>query len=338
MNYKLNLGGWNSVFAVPTDVVDKYIKIAGGSSVKVLLFFLRHSGEDLDIDYIAQQLAMNKEDVCDAFVFWQQVGLLEKSDDVFIPAQAIPERKENSFAAEQSSSENAEENEISAEEQVRLAIMKTAALRTPEFSPREIADTVKSDERIAYIFKMCEQMFGRPLKSAEQKALVVIVNHIGLPADVTLMMIDYCNSIGKCTPAYMQSMAMDWVENGITDFSSAEKHISILQAKNTAENTVRKIFGINRALSQKEKDFAALWMNEWGFSADVITVAYEINVDLKGNSSFNYVNKILENWHIKGLTTKEQVINESRSSKPLKQSASSLNISEIDKSILDEYN
>ena len=29
MNYSLNAGEWNSVFAVPASVVDKYIKIAG---------------------------------------------------------------------------------------------------------------------------------------------------------------------------------------------------------------------------------------------------------------------------------------------------------------------
>ena len=28
MNYNINLGGWNRIFAVPSDVVDKYIKIA----------------------------------------------------------------------------------------------------------------------------------------------------------------------------------------------------------------------------------------------------------------------------------------------------------------------
>ena len=45
MNYNINLGGWNSIFAVPSDVVDKYIKIASGSNIKVLLYFLRHCGE-----------------------------------------------------------------------------------------------------------------------------------------------------------------------------------------------------------------------------------------------------------------------------------------------------
>ena len=76
MNYKLNLGCWGSVFAVPSDVVDKYIKIAGGSSIKVLLFFLRHSGEQVTDEIIANALSMNCEDVNDSLSFWKQVGLM----------------------------------------------------------------------------------------------------------------------------------------------------------------------------------------------------------------------------------------------------------------------
>ena len=81
MSYKINLGCWGSVFAVPSDAVDKYIKIASGSSVKVLLYFLRHSGELLSDAVIASALSMKEEDVSDAFVFWEQVGLLSKSGE-----------------------------------------------------------------------------------------------------------------------------------------------------------------------------------------------------------------------------------------------------------------
>ena len=38
MNCKIDLGGWNGIFAVPTDVVDKYMRIASGTSIKTLLY------------------------------------------------------------------------------------------------------------------------------------------------------------------------------------------------------------------------------------------------------------------------------------------------------------
>ena len=36
-------GVWSSVFAVPSDVVDKYIKLAGAAQLKVLLWILRNN-------------------------------------------------------------------------------------------------------------------------------------------------------------------------------------------------------------------------------------------------------------------------------------------------------
>ena len=31
MEYKMNLGSWNSVFAVPGDIVDKHLRLAGAA-------------------------------------------------------------------------------------------------------------------------------------------------------------------------------------------------------------------------------------------------------------------------------------------------------------------
>ena len=53
MSYTVNLGCWGSIFAVPSDVVDKYLKIAGSAQLKVLLWILRHSGENFEVDTIA---------------------------------------------------------------------------------------------------------------------------------------------------------------------------------------------------------------------------------------------------------------------------------------------
>ena len=333
MNYKLNLGCWGSVFAVPSDVVDKYIKIAGGSSIKVLLFFLRHSGEQVTDEIIANALSMNCEDVNDSLSFWKQVGLLDEVDGSFAPASiSLSLQKETVPQVE---------IPVSAvgvtKEQADFAAIKAAALRSPEFTPAQIAGTVKSDEKVDFLFKTCETLYGRPLKHTEQNALITITEHIGLPTEVTLMLVDYCFSINKASPAFLKESAMNWMENGITDLASAEKHISMLQSRYSAENSVKSIFDINRALSQKEKDFIDLWFNVWGFSSDMVKLAYDINVNSKGKFSFPYINKILENWHIKGIKTEEQVTEERNTRSSAVESNSSFDADKLDELLLDEY-
>ena len=328
LNYKIDLGGWNSIFAIPTDVVDRYIKIASGSAVKVLLFFLRHSGSIQDTKQVSEMLSISTEDVCDALTFWEQVGLIVKNDDTYTPSM---ERK-----SEISVVENNPVAEIT-DDQARFTAVKTAALRSPHFSPIQIADAVKGNDQISFLFKTCEGLYGRPLKHTEQNALVTIIDDIGLPAEVTLMLVDYCFSVDKATPAYMRNMAVEWVENGVTTLSSAEEYISRLQSKFGAESIIKTVFGLNRALSQKEKEFATLWVNEWGFNAEIIRLAYDINVNAKGKFTFPYISKILENWQLKGLYTKDQILEEQQNRVSSNEAVSSFDTKEIDNIILDDY-
>lgn len=330
MNCKIDLGGWNGIFAVPTDVVDKYMRIASGTSVKTLLYLLRHSGNSVDSAQISQAFAISEEDICDAIVFWEQVGLIVRNDDVYTPAvQSKP--------VTTSVPDRATENEIT-DEQARITAVKTAALRSPHFSPVQIADTVKGNDEINFLFQTCEQLYGRPLKHTEQNALVTIIDDIGLPSEVTLMLVDYCFSIDKPTPAFMRNMAVEWMENGITTLHSAEEYITGLQAKYGAESIVKSVFGINnRALTQKEKSFAVLWVNDWGFNAEIIQLAYEINVNAKGKYSFPYISKILETWHQKGLHTAESIKKEQENRQTGTNTVSSFNTEEIDNIILDDY-
>lgn len=328
MDYKLNLGGWGSVFAVPSAVVDNYIKLASGISVKVLLYFLRHSNEAIDSELIASTLSVSVEDVNDAMCFWQQVGLLARSENELVPAKEdiSPEP-----AIEKAPAVDTEQ----IANQARIAAIKATVMRTPEFSPKEIAQTIKSDERVEYIFKSTEKLIGKPLRPTEQKVLVQITEYIGLPADVTMMLIDYSVSVDKFKPAYLKSTAMDWMENGITTYSEAERVISEMQCKSTAESVIKRVFGISRALSQKEKDFALFWFMDLGYDEDIIRRAYDINVNSKGKFSFDYINKVLQSWHDKGYKTASDIDTEQKK-KPADNN-STFDVSALDKSILDEY-
>ena len=53
MEYKLDLGAWNSVFAVPCNIVDEHLRLAGAAQLKVILWVLRHAGEAFSVEDIA---------------------------------------------------------------------------------------------------------------------------------------------------------------------------------------------------------------------------------------------------------------------------------------------
>ena len=65
MSYKIDLGMWGSVFAVPTAVVDKGLKLASEAQLKVLLYILRNSDSQITDESVAEALGLHSDDVRD---------------------------------------------------------------------------------------------------------------------------------------------------------------------------------------------------------------------------------------------------------------------------------
>ena len=76
MNLSINCGTWNSIFAIPCDVVDKHIKLAGSAQLKVLLFILRYAGQNISTDKIATALSMDELDVKDSMQYWIETNVI----------------------------------------------------------------------------------------------------------------------------------------------------------------------------------------------------------------------------------------------------------------------
>ena len=97
MSYTVNLGCWGSIFAVPTDIVDKYLKISGSAQLKVLLYILRHSGEQFELETIAQHLNMGTFDFKDCIEFWSSFNIIAVNNDVNSCSVKIPVRNDMEY-------------------------------------------------------------------------------------------------------------------------------------------------------------------------------------------------------------------------------------------------
>lgn len=93
MKYRLELGIWGSVFAVPTQIVDRHLKLCGAAQLKVLLTLLRHSNGAMELSELAAAVGLAPGDTQDALNYWLACGVLYAQDDaqealVLRPAQA----------------------------------------------------------------------------------------------------------------------------------------------------------------------------------------------------------------------------------------------------------
>lgn len=305
MSIKINLGAWNSIFAVPTDVVDKHLKFASAIHLKVLLYILRHSNEDISLDTLCSALNQSSADINDALAFWVEVGLLNSTKDNFeIPKTVTtsnPTPSKTPYCAQPSKPlvlDDATER------------IKTITNQIHKPSQQEISKLALANPKIALLLQQSQDVFGRPLSPSETSTIVSFVDYYAVEPEIILMIIAGCKILGKLNANYIEKVISTCIDKEITAHDDVDKFMNHLISAKNNENIVKSAFGItNRGLTEKQKQFISSWFNELGYGIDIIKMAYDKAIDTKDTSSFNYINTILQNWYKDGVKTKEDVAN-----------------------------
>ena len=183
MRYKINYDCWNSVFAVPAYVTDKYIAEASGVYVKILLLAIR-SQENISSGSIAKILSIPEADVKEALAYWVGKGIFSTVDEVSCGVQG--ERESASG--------------INSDKMTDAGIQAPAAIhhQNPSFiSADEIQSRLKENEEIKFLAETAQELLGHPVNSTEMRYLIYIYDYFDFGADVILMIIDYCVKLGK---------------------------------------------------------------------------------------------------------------------------------------------
>ncbi len=317
MSFKINLGSWASVFAVPTDIVDKHIKLANSTQIKTLLWILRNNHKTFSIEEIANALSKQVEDIEDSLQYWIETKILIKDSNTFLPSASSYTKDENLHTEiKQYDKDN------SNEKQEKIATKTTTS---KILSRRQRPDSVylsqrmKSSEEITALMQECEIVLGRPLSTPDCATILMLIETDGLPADVVLMLVQYAVSCNKANMKYIEKMGIKWGEEEINSVQKAEKKLISMANDEKNWKKILKITGMEyHSQTEKEKMFTNRWINDWSFKDDMIREAYERCVDSTGKFTFSYTNKILEKWYKTGITNVEQAIEEGKKKKSKK--------------------
>lgn len=291
MSVKINLGKWGSVFAVPSCVVDEHIKIAGPSQLKVLLFLLRNSEKTYTYKEIGDALTLHEADVKDSVDFWIEREVICKNDKEFAPAKG-------NVAVDKKVTEP------------EKTVKKQSSLTRP-IKPDIItaAQIINADDNLRALLAEVEASLSKPLSSGGTSVIVMLYDTCGLPAEVIVMLVNYCISLGKSDMRTIERMGVKWADDGIDTIEAADKRIADSNRSNENWKRVSYVFGNYNAGSPtvKQLEFADRWIGEWHFSDEMLRIAYEANVDNTGKMSLPYINKILKRWYDAGIFNPEDI-------------------------------
>lgn len=307
MAYKIDFGVWGSVFAVPSCVVDKGLKLAGESQLKVLLYLLRHSGVSLTDEMIAQALSLHSEDVADAIEYWSQQGILMCSNDSI----TVPEN----FVSQSTVNKN-QQNCVEVRAVAVSSEKPRPVSRATKPEPGYVAKRLKADKNLVFLMDEAQRILAKPFSNSDTATLVMLHDTDGLPVEVILMLLEHCVQTGKSNMRYIEKTGIQWGSDGIVTISLAEEKIKRYSETTDAWSKVCAVFGLHLSgtPTKKQLEYADCWVNIWCFPENMLRLAYERCVDAKGDMNLSYINGILKRWHEQSLKKPEDVFTSESSS------------------------
>jgi DnaD/phage-associated family protein len=278
MEYFINPAVYSQTFALPSDVADKYLKLAKGEHIKVLIYIMRNVANLPDVEKISAETDVSVYDVKEALLFWADAGIL-------MPKEAPQQNKSE----------------------------KTTVKKVLKPQREDVAKRGLEDPKIRYMLNETQLKFGRNLKTNETSTLVWLYDDQGLDVSLILLIVQYAVTHGKPNIRFIESVATDWLDKGIDNLSDADDELRKLALSEQAWATVQSAFGIDRRKpSKKENELAVKWIDEWKISKEMLVAAYEACVNSSSKFTFPYVAKIIEKWHDKGYKTVKDLENDQK--------------------------
>ena len=134
---------------------------------------------------------------------------------------------------------------------------------------------------------------GRQLSVSDMKSILYLSDCLHFSDDLIDYLLQYCVDRGKKDFKYIEAVALNWAQSGVTTPKQAEKFAAKYDKSVYA---IMKELGKNNTPTKKELEYIIRWTKEYGFSQDIIAIACERTVLATDSHRFEYAEGILSNW------------------------------------------
>ncbi len=301
------------VTVLTNNFIDNYMPEANGEFVKVYIYLLRllsDTSAPFSLEQMADHFFCTERDIVRALKYWEKARLLtltyrDHEDITDITLNIPPARSDISGPASSSSvsSDTAEPASVTGQEStvsVQSANPGKASVSASSLSPDRVKELKQNDEIVQLLY-IAEQYLGKTLTPTEMKKILFFYDELKFSPDLIEYLIEYSVSRGHKSIRYIETVAMAWAREGITTVTMA-KESSSRYAKEYF--TIFKSMGISgRNPVDTEITLMNAWINDYGFTMDIIQEACSRTVLSTGQPSFQYADKILSGWKDKNVRT-----------------------------------
>lgn len=273
--------------SISNTFIDDFMADANDAQIKVYLFLLRtlQSNSNTTVSYMADKFNHTERDIKNALTFWEKKGLIRLEYNL--------DNKLSQIYIEDLCSQSSDNDCVTS-------------------VPSKNSDAVTKDKDISedrdlsMTMFAAEAYFKRPLSSSETQTILYVYNTLNFPADLIDYLLQYTaeNAKGGFS-AYMEKVALSWHSEGIDTLDKAKKR-TLRFSSYVYE--IMKLLGLPNSPTKFEAEFAKRWINEYGFSMDIISVACKKTVFNAQSHRFEYAESILKNWYNNGVNKKDDIV------------------------------
>ncbi len=327
--------------------IDNYMKDANDAQLKIYLYLLRKlgAGQAASVSEIADFFNHTEREVLRSLKYWEKLKLLaieyDESKNVsgirFLkgtdePAAAAPAVAAVPAIAAVPVVVSAPAVAVApavAEKAEEAPAEKADPYKKPSYSADQLS-AFKNKENIRQLFFIAESYMGRQLSVSDMKSILYLSDCLHFSDDLIDYLLQYCVDRGKKDFKYIEAVALNWAQSGVTTPKQAEKFAA---KYDKSVYTIMKELGKNNAPTKKELEYIIRWTKEYGFSQDIIAIACERTVLATDSHRFEYAEGILSNWKKEDVHHKSDIqridaqYQKSRQSRSTSSAASSSQVS-----------
>lgn len=289
--------------------IDEYMKDANDAQLKVYFYLLRmlNAEQAISVSGIADKFNHTEKDVIRALKYWEKQQILDLDFDENkalvgihlrdLSAQATPASQHNVLLTSGPvQAQNTAGNSIisaAVAQPVQTAPQETTPVYTkPAYSLDQLREFKEREETSQLLF-IAEAYIGKPLAPSEIKTILFFTDVLHFSDDLIDYLLQYCVERGKKDFKYIEKVAVNWAEEGITTPKQAQKFST---RYDRSVYSIMNSLGRSTSPTAKELEFINRWTRDYGFSTDIILEACERSSLATDKHRFEYAEGILNSW------------------------------------------
>jgi len=125
---------------------------------------------------------------------------------------------------------------------------------------------------------------------------------------VMVALFDYCFNKSALHKNYIQTVAEAWSNSKIKTYNDLENYFQKYENMSKIKKSIAKKLGRYTPFTQFEEAYIEKWILDYGYNLDIINIALKKTTS-KANPSFDYIDKLISDWHERSLKTSAEIEN-----------------------------